>query len=326
ALHQGVCRLTTAGPPAGGAARRSQAPTSWRAVLLLAVFLLLAPPMFVFGPLAGLLLLSRPSTTREWVWLAGVALWSVLWLQQTGGLGSQFIRAGAALLCGTFLALTLWRPSNRFSRALTATAAAGVALAVWMRHLGTGWNDVRQAVETELTSYHRAVRAEWATAPESRALLEQMSAMTDTVSTLYPALLALAAIAGLRLAWAWYHRIAEHPVGSPPAPFPAFVFSDQLVWGWVAGLAGFLLPVPEPWRLAGANLLLIWAVLYATRGLAVFSAGASKVPRSVIAALVLVSLFLLPFVLGGLTLLGLADTWLDFRRRFAAPNTRGLNP
>ena len=44
--------------------------------------------MFVFGPLAGLLLLSRPSTTREWVWLAGVAVWSVLWLQQTGGLGA----------------------------------------------------------------------------------------------------------------------------------------------------------------------------------------------------------------------------------------------
>jgi hypothetical protein len=32
-------------------------------------------------------------------------------------------------------------------------------------------------------------------------------------------------------------------------------------------------------------------------------------------------MFLLPFVLGGLTLLGLADTWLDFRRRLAMSTT-----
>jgi hypothetical protein len=29
----------------------------------------------------------------------------------------------------------------------------------------------------------------------------------------------------------------------------------------------------------------------------------------------------LPFVLGGLTLLGLADTWVDFRRRLPASAT-----
>jgi hypothetical protein len=39
----------------------------------------------------------------------------------------------------------------------------------------------------------------------------------------------------------------------------------------------------------------------------------------VIATIAVVALVLLPFVLGGLTLLGLADTWLDFRRRLAPP-------
>jgi hypothetical protein len=34
-----------------------------------------------------------------------------------------------------------------------------------------------------------------------------------------------------------------------------------------------------------------------------------------------VAMFLLPFVAGGLTLLGLADTWLDFRRRLATSTT-----
>ena len=47
------------------------------------------------------------------------------------------------------------------------------------------------------------------------------------------------------------------------------------------------------------------------------------VTRWVLAAVTLASMFLLPFVLGGLTLLGLADTWLDFRRRLATPATGG---
>ena len=59
----------------------------------------------------------------------------------------------------------------------------------------------------------------------------------------------------------------------------------------------------------------VWAVLYALRGLAVFSVGSGRVSRPVIATVALVAMFLLPFVLAGLTLLGLADTWLDFRRR-----------
>jgi len=69
--------------------------------------------------------------------------------------------------------------------------------------------------------------------------------------------------------WAWYHRLAVRPLGTPPAPFRTFVFSDQLVWGWVAAAGLVLIPVPEPWRLLGANLLLVLGVLYAARGLAV---------------------------------------------------------
>jgi hypothetical protein len=36
-------------------------------------------------------------------------------------------------------------------------------------------------------------------------------------------------------------------------------------------------------------------------------------------------MFLLPFVVSGLLLLGLADTWLDFRRRLATPSTGGFD-
>jgi hypothetical protein len=279
----------------------------------------------VFGPLAGLLLVSRPATAREWLWLLGAGVWSTLWLQQVGGLGAQVTRAGAVLLCGTFLALTLWHPSNAVGRALVATAAAGTALVAWMWRLGIGWSQLVSGVDRDLGSYETAVRDQWRNAGAPAELIEQTSAILHSVSQLYPALLALTAVAGLRLAWAWYHRLASRPLGPPPAPFRAFGFNDQLIWGWVAALGLTLIPVPEAWRILGTNVLLVLGVLYTARGLAVFLAQAGRVAPPVAVVLLLISMFLLPFVVGGLALLGLADTWLDFRRRSPTPTTGGFD-
>jgi hypothetical protein len=292
---------------------------------VLVVYLLFAPPVLLFGPLACLLLLSRPTSFREWVWLIISGAWTVLWLNQGEGLAGQFARAGAVLLIGTFLALTVWQPSARFSRSLTATALAGAALTLWMWRLDVGWGAVRRAVENDLWSTNREAMIRLGMLGEAgspgQALLDQMSSMVRTIGAFYPGLLFLAGLAGLRLAWSWYHRVVTRPIGPAPAPFAAFRFSDQLVWGWVVGLALCLLGPYPAWTAAGNNLLLVWSVLYAVRGLAVFSAGSRRVPTPVIATLGLVAMFLLPFVLGGLTLLGLADTWLDFRRRLAASTT-----
>jgi uncharacterized protein YybS (DUF2232 family) len=279
----------------------------------------------VFGPLAGLLLLSRPGTIREWIWMLAAAVWSVLWLGEVGGLGAQVIRAGAVLLCGSFLALTLWRPSNGVGRALAATAGASLALVAWMRELDIGWAQLVSGVDRDLAAYQTAVSEQWRGAGASADLIDQASAVMHSVSQLYPGLVAVAAIAGLRLAWAWYHRLAVHPLGTPPAPFRSFGFNDQLVWGWVAAAALALTPVPEPWRLFGTNLLLVLGVLYAARGLAVVAAQSRGVAGPVALVLILISLFLLPFVVGGLTLLGLADTWLDFRRRLTTSATGGFD-
>ncbi|HEY7612795.1 MAG TPA: DUF2232 domain-containing protein [Gemmatimonadales bacterium] len=278
--------------------------------------------MFLFGPLAALLLISKPATLREWAWLLGALGWSALWLQQPGGLGAQFARSAAVLVSGCFLALTLWRPSNRMCRALSATAGAGLALTIWMVGLGVRWAMLQAAVEDEVQTFQTAMRATLSRTENWSELSRQMSLMADTVSLLYPGLLALAAIAGLRLAWAWYHRIADRPVGAPPVPFPAFGFNDQLVWGWVVGLALALLPQPAWAPVVGANVLLVWGALYAMRGLAVLVTVGRRTPPTVLVALAVVTVVLLPFVLGGLTIVGLADTWLDFRRRLT-PATGG---
>ena len=293
-------------------------------MLALAGYLLFAPPVFVFGPLAGLLLVSRPGTVREWAWMLGGAVWSALWLQQVGGLGAQVARASAVLLSGTFLALTLWRPSNGPGRALTATAAAGAALLVWMRGLGIGWPQLVTGVDHDLAAYQVALGDQWRNAGASPELIARATDAMHSVAQLFPGLLAIAGIAGLRLAWAWYHRLAARPLGVPPAPFRAFAFNDQLVWALVAALGLALVPVAEPWRLVGANLLLVLGTLYAVRGLAVFLAQSGRVTGPVGGVLAVIAMFLLPFVVGGLTLLGLADTWLDFRRRLSTPTTGGV--
>jgi predicted membrane protein DUF2232 len=291
-------------------------------VLLFAGYLLVAPPMFVFGPLVGLLLLSRPATLREWVWVAAATSWSLLWLSEAGGLSGQFVRAAAVLVSGSYLALTVWRPSNQLSRCLAATAGAGIALGGWMIGLGVRWTELRQSIQLDLAEIDRLARAQWSGMSGATEALADLAGMADTLSMLYPGLLALVAIAGLRLAWSWYHRIAERPIGPAPAPFAAFSFNDQMVWGLVTGVALLLLPLPGV-RVIGDNLVLVWAALYAVRGMAVFAAIAGRVPAPVLVALAAVTLLLLPFVLGGLTLLGLADTWLDFRRRLT-PVTGGF--
>jgi hypothetical protein len=283
-------------------------------------YLIFAPPVLLIGPLAGLLLLTRPATVREWLCFAMSAAWTVLWLNQAGDLASQFARAGAVLVIGTFLALTVWRPSALFSRALTATTVAGAALIAWMWHFDVSWSAVQRGVESDLWAYNRALLVRLGSTGNSASvepLFAELATMVRTVGAFYPALLFLASLAGLRLAWSWYHRLARRPIGPAPAPFAAFQFNDQLVWGWVIGLALCLLPLPQVWSVIGGNLLLVWSVVYAVRGLAVFSAGSRRVPMPVIATLTVIAMFLLPFVLGGLTLLGLADTWLDFRRRLA---------
>jgi hypothetical protein len=208
---------------------------------------------------------------------------------------------------------------------MTATAIAAVALALWMWQLGLQWGEVQRSLEQNLWTYNRDLMLQLGEAVRNGAgadgIMVEMSSMVRTVGSFYPAFLALASVAGLRLAWTWYHRIAGHPVGSAPARFTAFRFNDQLIWGWVIGLALALLPLTESGKLIGGNLLLVWAVLYAVRGLAVFSAGSGRLPLPIVMTISVVAMFLLPFVTAGLTLLGLADTWLDFRRRLVATPT-----
>ena len=150
--------------------------------------------------------------------------------------------------------------------------------------------------------------------------------MADTVSQLYPGLLALA---GDRRACAWpgpgTTGIAEPPLGRAAR---AVRRRSRSTISWSgAGSLGLALVLaaacPRRSRLVGANLLLVWVALYAARGAGgVRRPVAGRVPAPVAGGAGAVAMLLLPFVVGGLTLLGLADTWLDFRRRLDAGHRR----
>ncbi len=153
--------------------------------------------------------------------------------------------------------------------------------------------------------------------------------MLHSVSQLYPALLALAGDRGTPAGLGLVSPAREPPAGAAAArrSGPSGSATSWSGAGSSALGADCSSRCPRPGGSSGANLLLVLGVLYAARGLAVFFGAARASGRAGAAAvLLLISMFLLPFVVGGLTLLGLADTWLDFRRRLVDADHRRVRP
>ena len=274
-----------------------------------------------------MLAFSRPSTFREWAWLGLATVWLGAWLQPSGSVTEQLLRASGVLVTGAFVAVSLGWRAPLFRRAVLSLGLAALALLLWCLALRLDWHELKTALARDVArSFSDLARqADAAGGGDTGDLLRQMADGAPMWATLMPALLFLNALAGVVLGWWLYHRIATRPLGDPPAAFATFRFSDQAVWLPVAGLALVLLRTPPEVHDVGGNLLLVATALYAARGLAVVGAGAGRLPRVTTAFVTVVALFLLPFVVGGLTLLGLADTWLDFRRRPASPATGGFD-
>lgn len=293
--------------------------------MLALLYLLVAPPVFLLGPLAGLLLLSRPSTLREFLWLAVATAWLVVWLWPPGAVPAQALRAVGVLATGGFLALSLARPMPVFQRALGATTAAFAGLVVWCAALGVGWTRLEAAVGRELghALTDSARQLERAVGAEAAVPFWHAAEAARGWAAIVPGVVFVQALVGLTLGWMLHHAIARRPIGDRPGTFASFRFSDQLVWLPVVGLALALFARDGAPRDVGANLVLVAVALYAARGMAVVRSGAGRVGAPATTAAAIAAFVFLPFVVGGLTLLGLADTWLDFRRRMATPATGG---
>ncbi|MEP6590982.1 MAG: DUF2232 domain-containing protein [Gemmatimonadota bacterium] len=316
-------RLTTAPTAPGPAGRRS----SFLTLLLLAGYLLLAPSFFFLGPLALLLLVSRPSSKREWIWLL-LAIGGVI----ASALGrstllDQTIRGYGAFFAGAFVVTALLGIRSLVTRSLISVSVAALGVMGWYLKLQLRFVDLRAAVVTQTwDAYRRGFPELPATPPAHGVEFVGSSAVSDfarqmadgvlTAGDLAPGWLTLVLLLGGWLAWGWYYRITRRPIGPAPKPFTEFRFNDQLIWLLIA-VVGLALLAPQPAiGSLSANLFVVIGGLYAARGIAVVQCALRRVSPWFALVLYLLAIPVLPFAL---FMIGVSDTWLDLRRRLEPP-------
>ena len=274
----------------------------------------------LFPALALLLWTSPPRRASVRVLLLIGTGYALLWMALPGNLVDETLKAWLLIGTALFVPLALRRRLAPIDAALLAGAAAAGAVLAWYALHGIAPRVALVELEHQIRAMYRLFGD---LAPAER---DQFNAAADQVVPLLvttPAVTMLLGVSGLLTAWRWYQALAADPVGGPPAPFAEFRFSDHLVWILIAGLAGLAAQAGE--MLSGeaawpANLLLFTGGLYVVRGAAVirWRTGAWSGPLLLVALITV--LFLAPVVLTACFGLGLADTWLDFRRPSEAPS------
>lgn len=305
---------------AAGAERRG----GWRraAALLAVVFLLsVAPPGVLIAIPFALLAVTLPPWRAGALALAGMAV--LLTLGTGRGSAQWYVERGWALLLGGwFLALTARWPGAAFlARALGAVAGALAVAALFFTQHPESWPALDWMVWSRLQgaadSALQALRAVQGGAALPPALVAAVERATEAQRLLFPALLALASVAALGVAWWLYVRLVRRDEGAL-RPLPEFRFSDHLLWVLVLGVLLLVVPVGEPWQRAGMNAVVFMGALYALRGAAVvlyLTGGFSFLGGLLLGVgIVLVA----PLVVGAALVIGLGDTRLDLRRRVKA--------
>ncbi|MEO8294205.1 MAG: DUF2232 domain-containing protein [Gemmatimonadota bacterium] len=305
------------------------------AILALAALFLISPsPLIFLVPLAALLAVSGPGTVREMVWLAAAVGMSLLWLTWSHGIADQVANAMAVLMTGSFIVLST-REQPAFTRASWAVLLAMLAVTGWCAVWGIRWHDIELALTRQWWEISRQLVDSGRLnggLPTSNTFLDRLADAGRPIAQLFPARLVISGILGLVLASSWHDRIAGRTLGRPAGSFGSFRFADHLVWLLIVAIAVLVIPdihalqeiadgsapvdmflfTLQYWGPVASNLLVICAVLYAVRGAAVASRFVR--PRAALVLLSLATIFLLPFTLIGLGTIGLADTWVNFRK------------
>lgn len=275
------------------------------------------PAPLIFVPLAVLLVGAPPVQPRHVV--LGLALGALVFhggARQGLWLGGR----GWALLVGAwFLVAVLALPRATFlDRGLAALAGAAASAAVLFGVVPDAWRTFDWAVRSALWSgVSDAVAvggAAFGQRPWWPQATDMMYRLAELQAVLFPALLALATLAGLAAAWFVFGRVARGEPG-PLGPLREFRFRDELVWLLIAGIVLILVADGGAVERAGANLVAFMGALYVLRGVAVALslAGTPGLASAVLAALAL--MFLYPLVMAAMFVVGLTDTWLDLRGR-----------
>ena len=224
-------------------------------------------------------------------------------------------RGWALLLGGSFVGLSIVHPKMKISdRALEAVFSALMVLVILMTLIPGAWNVVDWVISDRVSATVAQVIAlggsEWLTP----AFISALYQTAEVQVLIFPALTALASMSALLLSW-WLFTLfsgrSEEVLGS----VKNFRFNDHLIWIFVVGLFLLFTRWSEPLQRVGSNAVVFIGALCAVRGAAVivFITGGFSVLgyAMTIFGLVIVP----PIVLGGAILIGIADIYLDFRKR-----------
>lgn len=296
------------------------------ALVLVVVFLSpISPMVLVCVPLAILLVADRTQRFGALL-LAAVLLGFVFSIAPPQPEPLWFAeRAWALLLAGGFVLAGLWMDRRRvIARSVAAVAIAAVVV------VATGL--LRPVLLAELDWHFTANIG--AAAQTARAwmetggpgLVELATAVQTVVGVqimLYPALLGLASLAALGIAWYVVNRLEGEREAL--APLRDFRFSDHLVWLLVGGLVLFLLPAGELADRVGENAMAFMGGLYALRGMAIMVWVVTAAVTTAWGAALwsIAAILLYPVALGVALVMGLSDTWLDLRARLQASRDGG---
>lgn len=294
----------------------------WWLMMGTALLALFAPTSLPLAGLtfAGLQLVggTRSNAFRAGALLIGVlALWALVLPREAAV--DAVIGVFQLFAAVAFVVMAWSAPGPFLPRATGALAWSGVSAVVlaWILNGADtwgllAWDTVRQtsfALRTVLELMSPDVLAD---------MYAKYEPAVRFFSTARPALEVLWGLAALALAWQWHARTALRPLGPALRPFREFRLADGAVWGVVAATVAWILSGGAPGiRVAALNVGLILGVLYVLRGAAVVGAAAATVavPAWVQALAVLSGVLFAPATAPSLCVLGVSDTWLEFRRR-----------
>ena len=224
-------------------------------------------------------------------------------------------RGWALLLGGCFVGLSIARPKMKISdRALEAVFGALVLAAILMTLMSGAWNIVDWVISDRVRATVAQVIALGGSEGLAPALITAFYQTADAQILIFPALTALASMSALLLSWwlfIFFSGRSEEALGS----VKNFRFNDHLIWMLVVGLFLLFTRWNEPLQRLGSNAVVFIGALCAVRGAAVivFITGGFSVLGYAMTLLGLV--IVTPIVLGGAVLIGIADIYLDFRKR-----------
>ena len=231
-------------------------------------------------------------------------------------------RGWALLLGGCFVGLSIVRPKMKISdRALEAVFGALVLVAILMTLMSGAWNivdwvisDRVRATVAQVIALAGAILQLWGSEGLAPALITALYQTAEVRILIFPALTALASMSALLLSW-WLFIFFSGRSEEALGPVKNFRFNDHLIWMLVVGLFLLFTRWSEPLQRLGSNAVVFIGALCAVRGAAVivFITGGFSVLGYAMTLLGLV--IVPPIVLGGAVLIGIADIYLDFRKR-----------